>query len=66
MKYLSYTLLVVVIGYLIFLTGSVAYGSNICKKSGWKEVSIGFPNTIYCASRINQTDIIKPLSEIIK
>ena len=51
-------------GYIIFLATISTYGSTQCKELGYRTSTLGFPNTIYCETRENQTDKIILLDEL--
>jgi hypothetical protein len=54
-----------IVGMLI-VGGFAIYGGAKCKELGYREASLGFPVTIYCVKRVEQTDVVLPLKELIK
>lgn len=44
----------------------VATGEKACLVAGYRDASITWDLTVYCITRSEQTDIVKPLSEVRK
>lgn len=60
----SITSIALLVGYLLLAVAIAVWGSAECKAIGYRNATLGFPATVYCVKRIDQTDHVIPLSEL--
>lgn len=58
------TVIVIAIAYIIIAVGFSVYGGSECKALGYRESTLGFPLTIYCVKRVDQTDQVIELKKL--
>lgn len=63
LAYISLGACAVFVAFFCLYVVLLATTENVCLAKGWREASVSISLKRYCVTRVDQSDIIKPLAE---